>query len=94
MLTLSSLKMEFIILLINLNRLESQIELVMSVVIVLVTCLMNVPANKVSDDISMADDHLIAVLGLFWFCTMEILPERCFYTSTIFIELLELVMVL
>jgi len=40
-------------------------------------------ACKVSDNISMTDNDLIAVLLLLRFCTVEILPEGSFYPGTI-----------
>ena len=46
------------------------------------------PANKVSDDVGVADDDFIAVFLLFVACTMKVLPECCLNTGSVLEELL------
>ena len=49
------------------------------------------PANKITDDIRMADKNFITVFFLGNLCSVEILSKSSFNSCTVSVELLEVI---
>lgn len=54
-----------------------------------VACLQHKPADKITDDIGMTHDDLVAVLLLLGVSAVDVAAEGCLNASSIFVVLLE-----
>lgn len=49
----------------------------------------SLPAYKIADHISVTDYYLVTVFGLLGISSVEVFPERSFYSRSILIKLLK-----